>query len=300
MSCDNPPFYGSVSFARNNQRAATPLWITEWKSCVLARPITATSLQDACAAYPLFQIGKSADIRGGLEKMRAEHLISFVGILDPVRHGKDVARLFSYNAPLKVHYVVRGNVPYAPSKHHRTELRRAEKICVIESGPVSPWLTDWDRLYADQSNRWTELHRFGMAHWLDICVDPRLTAFRCVVGGEITAMALVVRQDGHAYYHLAANTPSGRRQGAAYALVDAMIDANRDLESINLGGGLARVREADGLAKFKEGFANSEIVATLVGEVLDDAVYRKLSADRGSSFFPAYRTPSNQAAGTME
>jgi hypothetical protein len=126
-----------------------------------------------------------------------------------------------------------------------------------------------------------------------------VTAFRADVGETLAAMCLFVRDGDRAYYHLAASTPAGYEARASYGLLDYAIRYFSDVAVVDLGGGAGRSEpREDGLAHFKAGFANGEADAWLVGAILDGDKYRALAGDRHDEFFPLYRAPLVQTAGT--
>jgi hypothetical protein len=110
-------------------------------------------------------------------------------------------------------------------------------------------------------------------------------------------MAIWLAAEDVVYYHLSAVSAAGYASGAAYGLVGAAVEHFAGQGVVHLGGGAGTGDGSDGLAAFKRGFANSEVMAHICGAVLDHGAYARLSAGRADTgFFPAYRAPVRAAA----
>ncbi len=298
----DPYFYSSLTYTRNVDVEADPIRVDPWGGFVLKRTTPSGGGVDCSAPYPMFCIADPDAARAGLGDLRAAGMISFVGVLDPLRSGAEARQAFPFRRPFKTHYLInRPGIGYEPTPHHRAALRTAAKRCTTEAGPLGPWLSDWAGIYANTAtNRgWSSAHRFGPAHWRDLADSGRVMAFRSVSEGEVAAMALFLQDGGLVYYHLAASTARGRTASAGYAIVNAAVEHYGDVEAIYLGGAPGGSDDAsNGLAKFKAGFANGSGTAWLVGEVLDEARYRELGPADAAGYFPAYRAPVQTAGAT--
>jgi hypothetical protein len=124
--------------------------------------------------------------------------------------------------------------------------------------------------------------------------DPSYEVFAARQDGRIVAMAIWFAHDGVAVYHLGASDEAGYAVGASYALFDAAFEHFDFAERFDLGGAAGLdPGPGDGLARFKQGFANTTATAYVCGAVLDPAAYERLSAgQRAGGFFPAYRPPT--------
>jgi hypothetical protein len=289
--------YGQVSYAAAIAEAQG--WdvedVPEWRTAMLLRPIPGDG-RDAAGPYPRAAIPRDADLAGGLERLRGLGLVSAVLVPDPLfaSPGAAFAAAFPLCRPFKTHFVVdRAAGGYAPSKHHRYEIRRAHGRCAIEAVQLGDHLADWTRLYAGLAER-HEIRgpaAFSEGYFALLASDPTYETFTASVDGGIVAMAIWFEHEGVAVNHLGASDSDGYAAGASYGLYDAAIQHYAQCGQIDLGGA-AGVADAadDGLARFKRGFANAEAVAYLCGAVLDPIRYAKLVADRPpSAFFPAYR-----------
>jgi hypothetical protein len=288
--------YASPRYALGLAHAGRAVVVPEWGSHVLARSIDGGG-EDAMGIYPMAVFSPDADLAGGLERLRGEGLVSLALVPDPLTGPSPevLASVFDVARPFKSHLTIDPAAGgYAPSKHHRAEIRRAQRRCRIEQGSLAPWLGDWTRLY-----RGLVTHRgvtgvadFPDAYFQALADDPTLTAFAAFVGDAIVGMSLWFAHAGVVYNHLAASDGTGYANGASFALYDTAIGHFAGMGIINLGGGAGAGDDASGgLFAFKQGLANSQVTAWLCGAILDRPRYEALSFGRGTGFFPAYRGP---------
>lgn len=286
--------YASPRYADALGHVGRAVPVPEWGCPVLARPVS-EEVEDAIGIYPLTALSVDADLAGGLKRLRDLGLISVALVPDPISGPSPeiLAGVFDLVRPFKMHLTIDPSAgPYSPSRHHAEEIRRGHRRCVIDSGPLRPWLADWCRLY-----RGLVAHRSvtGAAAFSDASFDamadvPALAAFSATVEGRIVGMALWFAHGGVVYNHLTAMDATGYANGASYALYDSAIRHFEAQGVINLGGGVGA--GPGGLFDFKRGFANSEVQALLCGAVLDPLRYEALSGAVETDFFPAYRAPS--------
>jgi hypothetical protein len=284
----DPAYVAAVAEGGGGRAVPVPAW----GAPVMTRPIPEGG-EDAAGAYPMAALSPDADLAAGLAQLADEDLVSVVLVGDPL-HGPaatDMAAAFDLARPFKTHYLVDPRA-YAPSKHHRQEIRRALKRCEVEPLPLAACLAEWKALYGGLIER----HAIkGPAAFSDACFDglaqaQGVIAFAARVEGQVAAVGLWFEHQGVAYNHLGASNAAGYAAGASYGLYDAAIAHFSQCRLINLGGGAGFNDDpADGLAAFKRGFANVETKAWLYGKVLDRARYDALSGSRQTSFFPAYR-----------
>ncbi len=285
--------YASRRYALGLAHAGRTIDVPEWRTHVLARDIPCGG-EDGLGVYPLTPLSPAADLTGGLERLKAEALVSIVLVPDPLI-GPSIEALgaaFDVARPFKAHLTV-DPAAYAPNRHHRQEIRRAHRRCRVEVGPLAPWLPDWVRLYQELVARHdiAGVADFSVASFQALAEEPLILAFAAFVDDRIVGMALWFEHDGVVYNHLAASDAVGYANGASYALYDTAIVHFAGAAVINLGGGAGAGDDAEqsGLYAFKQGFANGEVKAWLCGAVLDADRYERLSAGRGGGFFPAYR-----------
>lgn len=289
----SPHPYARAAYVGSLTHIGASTEVPEWETPVLMRPIPGGG-KDATGVYPLTMIAQDADLRAGLDRLRALGLVSVTVVPDPLSRPSDAAlsTAFDVVAPLKSHLVLDPSVgPYDPSAHHRERIRRGHRRCRIEQGPLGPWLDDWTRLYAGlvSHRRITGVADFPAAHFETLAQEPGLRAFAAVVNEAIVGLTLWFAQDGVVYNHLTAVDATGYANGASFALYDAAITAFEGQGVMNLGGGAGREADGGGLFAFKQGFANGSVTALLCGAILDPRRYVGLGGE--PSFFPAYRAP---------
>lgn len=284
-----------AALARSGERAVR---IAAWGgAALLMRPVPGTGWMDAAGPYPLLGFDPRWDIAAGLAELREAGAISAVIVADPVLAPVHTAP-FALARRYKRHHLVQGG--YRPSEHHRAELRRAARRCVVAELPFVAALPDWNRLHAGLVARKAlggGPHDFGPGYAAALePLGPRVFAARDAEG--VVAMALWLRLGGIAWYHLAASDDRGRALGAGYLVVDAAIRAllADGVECLQLGGGLAEAAAPScGLDRFKAGFANTMRENLLLGAVLDAPACAALGGALGD-FFPAYRMAKQAAA----
>ena len=278
------------------------LEIAEWGSFVLTREIPPRGaggppgLRDGMGVYPMTPIRKQADLKAGLGRLAAHGLLSVVVVPDPLASPEEsqLAAAFGLCRPFKTHHLIdRAAGAYAPSKHHRAEIRRAERRCRVELVRLADHLPAWTQLYDGLVERHaiTGVATFSEAYFTVLSREPRMTALAAYVGNEISAMTIWFEHAGVGYNHLGASNALGYANGANYALYNAAIAHFSQAAVLNLGGGAgSRDNPSDGLAVFKRGFANAEAKAMLCGAVLDEERYAALTGGLPpTEYFPAYR-----------
>lgn len=270
-----------------------------WGGHVLLRPLPGGNGLDAASAYPMGGFAAGADLTEGLGAMRAAGAVALSVVADPL-NAPDAAWLVEHadiHRRLKTHYVIdRAAAPVAPSKHHRYEVRRAQRQVSVDRVALSDVRPHWDALYGHLAER-HEIQagaRLGARHFDALAVDPQALVLAARAAGEIVALSIWLSDGTVAHNHLGASSAAGYAAGASYALYAAAIDALSGCRVLDLGGapGLAD-DPSHGLARFKRGFANGERATWLSGFVLDragyDAAVAAAGVDPSTGFFPAYR-----------
>jgi hypothetical protein len=292
--------YASLAYAHALGHAGRPVVVPEWGVPILARSIPRDlnpafgEGEDAMGLYPLTALAPTADLSGGLERLRGLGLISVVLVPDPLA-GPPQERLseaFGFVQPFKAHLTIdpaRGR--YSPSRHHAERIRRGHRRCRIDVGSLPPWLEDWKRLYRGLVTRRSVsgVAAFPDASFEIMGKEPALVAFAASVGDHIVGMTLWFACNGVIYNHLTAVDADGYANGASFALYDTAIQHFEGQGVVNLGGGAGIGSGEGGLFAFKSGFANGEVMTSLCGAVLDPPRYAALSAGVETGFFPAYR-----------
>ncbi len=276
--------------------------VTAWDGAgLLRRAVPGRPWHDVASGYPLLAFAPGWDIAAGLAELRAAGALTLVAVADPVFPPRTL-QVFALARPYKRHHLVQGGpAGYAPSQHHRAELRRAARRCEVAEIPFAEALSHWDRLYGGLIARKAitgPARMLGAGHAAALApLAPR--AFAARVGDAVVAVSLWLHQGRFAWYHLAAGDAAARAASASYAVVDLAIRTlmAEGTETVILGGGQA---ESDappcGLDQFKAGFSNAQRVNLLLGAVLDPAGCAALGGALGGHYFPAYRSCRRAAA----
>lgn len=293
--------YATSAYAESLPHIGRPFSLPEWGGHVLVRDIPTAGRQDATGPYPLCAMEQDADVAGGLERLQASGCVSLVMVAsDGLTPGP--ARLetaFDFVRAYKTHYVFDPALgPPVYAKHHRYEVKRAHARVAAAEVRLADHLQAWSELYEQLAARHQvgALHAFTGAHHQTLARLDGVRTFAAFVEDRLVSAHIFVVDERRAISHLAASSAEGYAAGAAYAVNDlARRELGQDL-TINFGGAAGfGDNPADGLARFKKGFANTTSPAYLCGKVLDAAIYETLSrgAARGG-FFPAYRSPRQE------
>lgn len=292
--------YATLPYAETLAHVGQPIHVPAWQTYVIARELGGHA-RDAMGPYPLACLGAESDLRGGVETLRAGGFVSITLIVDGVV-GPSLDRFretMSLVRPFKAHYLFDpASGPYRPSSHHRYEIRRAVKQGVdvqeVALGDVlEPWTALYDELIVRRGI--TGVQRFGRASFQALARCRGLRTIAAFLGGDLVSCHLWFEYAGHVWSHLAVSSTVGYATGAAYAVHDYSIRSFHD-RVIDMGGNAGTADSAaDGLARFKSGFANRTSTAYLVGAVLAPGEYRRLceaNETARSDYFPAYRAPA--------
>ena len=271
---------------------------------LLVREIPGGSASDALGPYPLFACTDWSQLDADLGEL-GDELVSVTLVPDPFGAWglEDLRRAFPDRCvPFKEHFVVDLSRPPAESasRHHRRDAARAARRAHVELvRDRASFLDEWQMLYERvvQRHGVSGIAAFSRRAFARQLALPDLVAFRAVdaaSAGQSLGAALWIVDDAVAFYHLAAATDAGYRAGVSYALVAAALDhfADQGLRWASLGAGAGTSDRADGLTRFKAGWATGRRTAYLCGRVLDRARYTELARGQPSSstdWFPAYR-----------
>jgi hypothetical protein len=284
------------AFALHRSRAAPVTWIK--------RPIAGTDAFDFAGPYPCVAVFDYRALADDIAALQGTDGVSVVFVTNASDEAEVVRRLrgLTLCAPFKTHHLVRFDTPWRDylSAHHLRELRSAWKerlttrICATTAAYASTFWPLYQVLIAR--------HSIGGIPALspDIvaaqCALPGMMAVEVLDGSDVIAASLWAHDGREAHIHLLAQTERAYALRASYLLYEAALDHfSGRVEQVNLGGGAGLSDDAeDGLSRFKRGWSNATAQTYLCGEILDQALYRSLSATHGttaSSFFPQYRTP---------
>lgn len=257
---------------------------------VLKRVIPSTGYMDAMGIYPLMPLTSELDF----EPLRAQDIVSLVLVADPFfSPSQEVLRAtFDHAYAYKTHYLYDYSKPREYSRHHRYEVKRAQKYCDVRLVALSDYLEEWCALYhhLTEKHNIRGLQNFSSNYFAALAaMNP--TMFGAFKDDRLVSAHLWFTHEGYAYSHLAASSDEGYASGAAYAVYDASLDyfAEQKAKLVNFGGSAGVVQATDGLARLKQGFSNASITSHVCGKILNKEIYEKLSAGKSGDFFPLYR-----------
>jgi GNAT acetyltransferase-like protein len=274
-----------------------PRFLPESRGWLLTRSIPRTDLRDAMGCYPLFCCADWTRLETDLGALC--EVVTVTAVADPFAEAatEDLRRCFpDLFRPFKEHFIADLRHPTV-SRHHRQKLRRAARWVTVERVPDPPSCAEeWERLYAHLRARrgLVGIRAFSASSFRRQLSIPDCVAFRALVDGRCVAMNLWYILRDIAYYHLGASEEEGYRVSASYPLIEAALATftSEGLRWLNLGSSSGARFSADGLSRFKQGWASGTRTAHLCGRILDPNSYRRLAPrdpDAGEGYFPAYR-----------
>lgn len=287
-----PTGYDHPGYAASMAEFGRPARLKGAGGWVLERSIPGSTARDAMGCYPLFSVLRWEQLADDLERLEGG-LVSFTAVCDPFRSPprEVLERTFGFVRPFK-HHVVVDLKRLTPSRHHRQCVRAALRQVNVEeiAHPIS-FLDEWCRVYQVlvdrhriQGVRAPSRDTFRIQLGL-----PGVRLFRAVAGSRTVGSCWWFVSDGIAYLHLQASTERGYALGASYALTAVAFDRLRTCADIADLGGAAGDGSSQGLFRYKQGWSPNTVMAHLCGRVLNQDLYRQLSANRTTAYFPAYR-----------
>jgi Acetyltransferase (GNAT) domain len=284
-------FRYAESLAEFGELRALPLsagWLLE-------RPVPGGGARDLMGPYPLFACGNWAGLPADFKALQ-NRAVSVVLVADPLGGAdeRDLERAFpDLMRPYKRHHVLDLDRPVRLPEHHRRHIRRAAAaVDVVVCADPGLQLDEWMQLYSGLAERHelTGIRAFSRAAFARQLALPGLVAVRAEREGTTVGMALWLADAPTAHYHLAAYSTEGYEVSASYAIFERSLRHLRaqGVRWVDLGGS-PDSGAADGLERFKRGWASGERTAYLCGRVLDRAAYERLATGRGGNWFPAYR-----------
>lgn len=293
--------YRHADYAASLAEFGTPVRLEAVRGWVLRGAVPGGGW-DATGCYPLFRCERWDGLADDAARLAAAGAVSLVLVADPLAAEApralqaacpDLAR------PFKEHFVVDlgGERPFGDT-HHRRQVRRFARVGeVAAAADPAAHLDAWCRLYDELIARHDVrgVARFSRRAFARQLALPGALLLRALVGGEPVGMQLWFRDDDRLDYHLAGYAPAGYRVGASHALTAAALELGRRegraTALLGSGAGLAH-DAADGLTRYKAGWATGTRTAWLGGAVLDRAAYAAAAVGRRTAYFPAYRDPA--------
>ncbi|GAB3259929.1 GNAT family N-acetyltransferase [Chitinimonas naiadis] len=288
--------YATKTYAQALQAQGQALELPATHAFVLSRPIAGSSYRDLQGPYPRLAVPEPGLLKQDLLALGDGNHVSFVAVTDALASADlappEFAGMFERCIAFKQHQVLDRSQPFSYDRHHRYEVRRGRRLCEVSRLDYHEGLAVWNSLYAELILRHavTGPANFS-ADYFGLLADlPGLELWVAKVEGEVVAGQLWIVHEGLAYYHLSASYLAGYKHSAAYAIIDCVLEAHPEIKLVDFGANAGNSSEADGLFRFKAGFANQTRPAYLLGQVLNGPAYAELSAGKSAGgFFPAYR-----------
>jgi len=294
--------YLHPSYADSLREYGTPRELPRSSGWILERQIPGFPYHDAIGCYPLFSCCEWSRLHEDIDVLGGE-LVSLAVVTDPFGdfQTNELRRCFPDKMFLyKEHFVVdlvKSWQSEVSSHHRRNVVRSLREVAVQLCDPLTPALPDWIRLYDILIRRHeiTGISAFSNKSFERLFQVPGLVGLRAVRNSETVGMILWILQGETAYYHLGAYNDEGYRSGASFALFWSALEffASQGFRWVNLGAGAGIKEEpGDGLARFKQGWANTTRPVYFCGKIFDHKTYIELATARGvlaSEYFPLYR-----------
>ena len=292
--------YLHPSYAFSFDDRATPRELPGCRAWILERGIPGSHLRDAAGCYPLFCCGDWTRLPQDLAGL-ATQLVSFTLVTDPFGRFNlsDLQRTFDLVRPYKQHYVrdlANDSRVVAPRRHRRNTAHAARALTLSRVDEPGAFADEWVSLYRQLVERHglIGLPAFSRRSLEGQLTVPGLRMFSATADGRVVGLHLWYVQDDVAYGHLGATSALGYELMASYALYAFAVDQLRaEVRWLALGGvaGDADNDEADGLSRFKRGWATGTRQVYLCGKVLQPDAYRRLAGEAPADveYFPAYR-----------
>jgi Acetyltransferase (GNAT) domain len=301
MCRGSPRGYGHPAYAASLAEFGRPIALPRSEGWLLERLVPGTGEHDAMGCYPLFSCSRWDELPFDLAAL-APDLVSVVFVADPFGNFEPADLAAHCNRgiePFKEHHVI--DLTLSPEEsvcaHHRRYVRKATRLVQVERvAAPEGCLDDWCRLYQTLITR-HGIHgiaRFSQRSFAGQLATPGLVAFRAVEHGATVGMLLWYLQGDVGYYHLGAYSDRGYELNASFALFWEAIQVFRtQVRWLNLGAGAGvSGDQADGLNRFKAGWATHSRTAYLCRHVINPDRYDELCRRRGTmtaNYFPAYR-----------
>jgi hypothetical protein len=296
-----PTGYQHVAYARSLAEFGVPRSLPHSGGYLLERTINGSSYRDAMGCYPLFSCADWRPLKADIDEL-ARDLVCVSLVTDPfgAMSADELLDCFKHRVvPFKNHFVADMRRPPDDfvSRHHRYYARQARSLVDVERcDDPSRFLEDWVGLYSNliARHRLNGMKAFSRRAFEQQLSIPGMVMLRAIHEGQTVGAHLWYAHRDVIHSHLAACSPRGYEVLASYALYSFALETfARDARWINFGAGAGlNDKEADGLTRFKRGWATETRIAYFCGRIFDQNRYSQIVAaaavpDKG--YFPAYR-----------
>lgn len=293
--------YSHPGYAASLAEFGNPRALPRSNGWLLERPIAATPYRDAMGCYPLFACRDWSQLDLDLEEL-SDDLVSVAIVADPFGD-HDEAQLRKCFPTLvtayKEHLVT--DLSQSPESlvapQHRRKARKAlEQLDIERVEDPTLFGDEWIILYANliQRHGIRGLTAFSANSLKSQLAVPGISMFRAIRNNETVGMTLWYTDRDVAYYHLGAYSDLGYKLEASFALFWRALEyfSSERLRWLDLGAGAGISAKADGLTRFKRGWATGTRTAYFCGRILDQSKYDDVMRTRNvtaTNYFPAYR-----------
>lgn len=295
--------YGHGLYAASLADHGTPHWLPRARGWLLVRPIPGTHDLDAVGCYPLFTCEDWAMLADDLADL-PDHVVTVSVVADPFGcHTPELLRNCFPDRVIafKQHLIVdlaRPSQDFVSAHHQRYARKAAAAVDVSCCGRPLDLLDEWTALYDVLIERhsiggWARFSKSAFYRQLQV---PGLKMLEARHHGELVGATLWYVRNDVGYYHLGAWNERGYRLNVSFALFSFAISLfSKELRWLDLGAGPGiSADQADGLTRFKHGWATGTRTAYFCGRILRPERYHELAGphvrDADSGVFPAYRS----------
>lgn len=296
--------YSHPAYATSLAEFGQPRPLPRSNGWILERPIAPTPYRDAMGCYPLFACDEWSKLDSDLEELSGE-IVSLAIVADPfgAHDPSQLRKCFPILVtPFKEHLVTdlsRSPESYVAPQHRRKARKALERLDVEHVDDAMQFADDWIALYANliQRHGIRGLSAFSANSLKAQLAVPGITVFRALCDNETVGMTLWYTDREVAYYHLGAYSDLGYETAASFALFWRALEyfSSRPLRWLDLGAGagIANADRADGLTRFKRGWATGTRTAFFCGRIFDRSKYDEVMKSRNvtaaGNYFPPYR-----------
>ena len=224
------------------------------------REIAGTPYQDAIGLYPLCAPSKPASTEQLRSELTEKGLVSLVLVTDPFIEDGWFADTFDVARPYKTHHIVKNpQHDQRYTKHHRYEVRVAQRLCRIGLIELADYIDEWCGLYDQLITRHglTGLHRFSRRYFESLATMPEMVCFGAFAEDDLVSASLWAKSGDHVFSHLAASSEEGYRCRASYGIADHMIRHFAGVGGIDFGGSADDPPAGRGARILQEGLLQS-------------------------------------------
>lgn len=295
--------YSHPGYAASLAEFGNPRALRRSNGWVLERPIISTPYRDAMGCYPLFTCVDWSRLDLDLEELSSD-LISIAIVADPFGD-HDPAQLRkcfpTLVTPYKEHLVT--DLSQSPEslvapQHRRKAQKALERLDIERVENATLFSDEWIELYANLIQRHSirGLTAFSANSLRAQLAVPGISMFRAIRSNETVGVTLWYTDREVVYYHLGAYSELGYELEASFALFWRALEffSSELLQWLDLGAGAGiSVKDtADGLTRFKRGWATGTRTAYFCGRIFDQSKYDEAVRIRdvsSTNYFPAYR-----------